>query len=66
MEILRLCRSCNTPFHGKYLQQCSVCGHPSHDENFCGVGIIRLIPVMTKQERISIGCMCREERYDRC
>jgi len=59
-----MCRSCNTPFHGKYLQQCKFCGHPAHDGNFCGVGVIRFIPVMTEHERISIGCLCRKERYD--
>lgn len=61
-----MCRSCNTPFHGRYLQQCPICGHPIHEGNLCGVGVIRIIPVMTKQERISIGCTCREERYDSC
>lgn len=53
-----------TAFNGKYLQQCEFCGHPAHDGNLCGVGIVRCIPVMTDQEIISIGCMCKEERYD--
>ncbi len=64
MQILKLCRSCNTPFHGKYLQQCSFCGHPAHEDNFCGVGVIRFIPTMTEHGRVSVGCLCKEERYE--
>ena len=59
-----MCRSCNTPFHGKYCQQCSFCGHPAHNENLCGTGVVRNIPYIQGME-VSIGCQCKEERYDR-
>lgn len=57
-----MCRSCTTKFHGKYLQQCDYCGHPDHEGNFCGVGVIRNLPLIT-QEHNTIGCECKEERY---
>ena len=57
-----MCRSCTTPFHGKYLQQCDICGHPAHNENYCGVGVITLVPYLDGTCE-SIGCRCNEERY---
>lgn len=69
-----MCRSCMIPFHGKYLQQCSFCGHPNHEENLCGVGIVRFVPMIENQHPSwqylqiqygsSVGCQCKEGRYD--
>jgi hypothetical protein len=59
-----MCRSCVEPFNGKYCQQCEYCGHPAHTENLCGVGIITVIPRINGDIE-SIGCLCKEERYDK-
>lgn len=58
-----MCRSCIHKFNGKYCQQCPTCGHPAHNDNLCGVGVIRLIPRINGT-RESIGCRCKEYRYD--
>lgn len=33
-----MCNSCVIPFHGKFLQQCEICGDPSHEPECCVVG----------------------------
>ena len=33
-----LCNSCVIPFHGKYLQQCEICGDPAHEPGCCVCG----------------------------
>ena len=63
-----MCRSCTTKFKGKYLQQCSTCGHPGHDTGKCGVGVVRFLPMKINQHPLwpylqiqfgkSIGCEC--------
>ena len=35
-----MCNSCVKPFHGKYLQQCKICGDPAHEPGCCVVGQI--------------------------
>jgi len=59
-----MCRSCTHSFNGKYCQQCEFCGHPKHNDNLCGVGVIALIPYLDSSI-LSIGCLCKEERYER-
>ena len=69
-----MCKSCTTPFDGQYLQQCEACGHPAHEKNCCGVGVIRLVPMITNQHPLwphlqiqygkSVGCQCPNEIYD--
>ena len=59
-----MCRSWSKPFKEKYCQQCEYCGHPAHDDNFCGVGVIRIIYRIDGSWE-SIGCQCIEERYER-
>ncbi len=59
-----MCRSCIHPINGKYCQQCNNCGHPAHKDNFCGVGVIRNILRIDGTEE-SVGCLCKEERYER-
>lgn len=71
---MKMCRSCVTAFDGKYLQQCSFCGHPAHEGNLCGVGVIRFVPMNVNQHPNwsylqiqfgrSVGCLCKEERYN--
>lgn len=68
-----MCRSCTSKFNGKYLQQCEHCGHPSHSDNDCGVGVVRSIPMTTNQYTWvtdlqiryfkHVGCSCKDERY---
>ena len=59
-----MCRSCIHKFNGKYCQQCETCGHPAHQDNLCGVGVINTIPRVDGTEE-SYGCICKEERYER-
>ena len=58
-----MCSSCTSKFNGKYCQQCDICGHPAHNYNLCGVGIIRVIPRLNGNLE-SVGCMCKEEKYE--
>lgn len=70
-----MCRSCIHKFNGKYCQQCEYCGHPAHNGNDCGVGVVRFIPMIENQHPYwpylqiqfgkTVGCKCKEERYDR-
>jgi len=59
-----MCRSCIDPFNGKYCQQCETCGHPAHQDNSCGVGVIRHILRIDGTEDY-VGCLCKEEMYER-
>ena len=59
-----MCRSCVHPFNGKYCQQCEYCGHPAHYNNDCGVGVIARL-FLTDGTDKSIGCLCKEQRYER-
>lgn len=59
-----MCRSCIYQFEGKFCQQCKICGHPSHDEKRCGVGVVRVIPLQGKLHPMTVGCQCPYEIYD--
>lgn len=58
-----MCRSCTTPFKGSYHQQCDYCGHPAHEGNLCGVGVVRNLPLIIKEHN-TIGCECKDGRYE--
>lgn len=53
-----MCKSCIIPFNGKYLQQCSICGHPAHKNNTCTVGQPFSYPITNRSYPKQRNCSC--------
>jgi len=53
-----MCNSCVKPFHGKYLQQCEICGDPAHEPEHCSHGQPFSYPVTYKSLPQQRNCPC--------
>lgn len=55
-----MCNSCVIQFHGKYLQQCEICGDPAHEKKMCVCGkqgVYYTLDGMSRARR----CQCPEK-----
>lgn len=46
------------PFHGKYLQQCKICGDPAHEPGCCVVGQPFSYPITEQKHPKQRNCAC--------
>ena len=53
-----LCKSCTTPFHGRYLQQCEICGCPAHEPGCCTHGQPFSYPITSRTHPRQRNCPC--------
>ncbi len=53
-----MCNSCVIPFHGKYLQQCEICGDPAHEPGCCVVGQPFCYPSIGRKHPKQRNCPC--------